>query len=77
MLPNNATIRPRALQLEITQRYYFDPTFGGALVPGQRNVLTATEDLTGIAFFSALADSRLSFPRFALTPHQESRLLAA
>ncbi|MCU1311109.1 MAG: Organic solvent tolerance protein OstA-like protein [Candidatus Angelobacter sp.] len=35
---------------EITQRYYFDPTFGGALVPGQRNVLTATEDLTGIAF---------------------------
>jgi LPS-assembly protein len=35
---------------EIAQRYYFDPTFGGAVVNGQRNVLTATEDLTGIAF---------------------------
>jgi LPS-assembly protein len=35
---------------EVLQRYYFDPTFGGAVVNGQRNVLTATEDLTGIAF---------------------------
>jgi LPS-assembly protein len=35
---------------EIAQRHYFDPSFGGAVVNGQRNVLTATEDLTGIAF---------------------------
>ena len=37
---------------EITQKYFLDPTFGGALVAGQRNVFTTTEDLTGIAFIT-------------------------
>jgi LPS-assembly protein len=36
--------------LEVTQKYFLDPTFGGALVAGQRNVFTTTENLTGIAF---------------------------
>jgi LPS-assembly protein len=35
---------------EVTQKYFLDPSFGGALVSGQRNVFTTTEDLTGIAF---------------------------
>jgi LPS-assembly protein len=35
---------------EVTQKYFLDPNFGGALVSGQRNVFTTTEDLTGIAF---------------------------
>ncbi len=35
---------------EVTQKYFLDPNFGGALVAGQRNVFTTTEDLTGIAF---------------------------
>jgi LPS-assembly protein len=35
---------------EVDQKYFLDPTFGGALVTGQRNVFTTTEDLTGIAF---------------------------
>jgi LPS-assembly protein len=35
---------------EVAQKYFLDPTFGGALVTGQRNVFTTTEDLTGIAF---------------------------
>jgi len=35
---------------ELAQKYFLDPTFGGALFPGQRNVFTTTEDLTGIAF---------------------------
>jgi len=35
---------------EVWQKYFLDPTFGGALVPGQRNVFTTTEELTGIAF---------------------------
>jgi LPS-assembly protein len=36
--------------LEVAQKYFLDPTFGGALVTGQRNVFTTTEELTGIAF---------------------------
>ena len=38
------------LTLEVAQKYFIDPTFGGALVLGQRNVFTTTEELTGIAF---------------------------
>lgn len=37
---------------ELVQKYYIDPTFGGALVPGTRNVFSATADLTGIAFLT-------------------------
>lgn len=35
---------------EIGQKYFFDPTFGGALIPGLRNVFTSTADFTGVAF---------------------------
>jgi len=35
---------------ELAQKYFLDPTFGGAIVTGQRNVFTTTEELTGIAF---------------------------
>jgi LPS-assembly protein len=37
---------------EIAQKYYFDPTFGGAFVPGVRNVFTSTADFTGVAFLN-------------------------
>jgi LPS-assembly protein len=37
---------------ELGQKYFLDPTFGGALIPGQRNVFTTTVDLTGIAFLT-------------------------
>jgi LPS-assembly protein len=37
---------------ELAQKYFIDPTFGGALVPGRRNVFTNTVDLTGIAFLT-------------------------
>jgi LPS-assembly protein len=38
---------------ELAQKYFLDPTFGGALSPGRSNVLTSTVDLTGIAFLSS------------------------
>jgi LPS-assembly protein len=37
---------------EVGQKYFIDPTFGGALVPGQRNVFDSSVDLTGIAFLT-------------------------
>lgn len=40
------------LTWELAQKYFFDPSFGGALVPGQRNVFDSTVDLTGIAFLT-------------------------
>jgi len=35
---------------EVAQSRYFDPTFGGAVIPGQRNVVQSTEDLDGFDF---------------------------
>jgi LPS-assembly protein len=37
----------------IVQKYFFDPTFGGALVPGQRNVFETLGSLTPFAFADA------------------------
>jgi len=34
----------------VTQKYYIDPTFGGAAVAGQRNVFAALNSLTAFAF---------------------------
>jgi LPS-assembly protein len=34
------------------QKYFFNETFGNALVSGQRNVFTTTAELTGIAFLT-------------------------
>jgi LPS-assembly protein len=44
---------------EFAQKYFVDPTFGGALAAGRRNVFTSTVDLTGIAF---LTDARRLSP---------------
>jgi LPS-assembly protein len=36
----------------IAQKYFFNPTFGGALVPDQRNVFDSSVDFSGIAFLT-------------------------
>lgn len=41
--------------LEVWQRRYFEPEFGGALVPGSRNILHSTLDFSSFAF---LAEAR-------------------
>ena len=38
------------LSWQLWQRRYFDPSFGGALQPGQRNVLQSTNELTAYGF---------------------------
>lgn len=37
----------------IAQKFFFDPNFGGALIPGRRNVFDSTLDLTGVAFLTS------------------------
>lgn len=39
---------------DLRQKYYIDPTFGGALVPGERNVFQALDSLTPFAFADTL-----------------------
>ncbi|HXS75156.1 MAG TPA: LPS assembly protein LptD [Terracidiphilus sp.] len=37
---------------QIAQKYFFDSDFGGAIIPGRRNLTDTTLDLTGIAFLT-------------------------
>ena len=37
---------------QIMQKYFLNPTFGGAVIPDRRNVFDTTLDLTGIAFLT-------------------------
>jgi LPS-assembly protein len=38
---------------QIAQEFYIDPSFGGALISGRRNVFDSTLDLSGIAFLTS------------------------
>jgi LPS-assembly protein len=40
------------LSWELGQEFYFNRSFGGALIPGQVNTFSATEDFTGIDFLT-------------------------
>src|SRR5581483_156859 len=40
------------LSWALAQKYFLDPTFGGAVVPGRRNVFETTADFTAIAFLT-------------------------
>jgi LPS-assembly protein len=40
------------LTWRVAQAHYFDPTFGGAVLPGQRSVVLATDELTPFAFLN-------------------------
>ena len=50
---NDSSGRVREVaSLEVWQRRYFEPEFGGAIVPGSRNVLQSTLDFSAFAFLS-------------------------
>jgi len=38
---------------QIEQKFYEDPTFGGALIPNRRNIFDSTLDMTGVAFLTS------------------------
>jgi len=62
-IPGVSAVRPKCedeskatrelVSFEVKQKYYYNKTFGNALVPGRRNVFTNTDDLSGIAFLDA------------------------
>ncbi|HEY6402297.1 MAG TPA: LPS assembly protein LptD, partial [Blastocatellia bacterium] len=45
------------LNLTLSQKYFFDPTFGGALRPGQRNQFFPVNSLSGFAFAGVRRDA--------------------
>jgi len=50
----DCTAKPREwASWQIAQKFFIDPTFGGALIPGRRNVFDSTLDLTAVAFLTS------------------------
>jgi LPS-assembly protein len=49
---NTGSLVREIVTWELAQKYFIDPSFGGAFVPGRSNVFTNTVDLTGISFFT-------------------------
>jgi LPS-assembly protein len=53
---------------ELGQKYFFDPTFGGAVVNGFRNVFASTVDFTAIAFLTGPRRFAPLISRFRINP---------
>jgi LPS-assembly protein len=52
----------------VVQKHYFDPTFGGAIVDGERNVLQALNSITPFAFATGPRNSSPIVSDFKITP---------
>jgi LPS-assembly protein len=53
---------------ELIQKRYFDPTFGGALIPGTRNVFDSTANLTAYAFLVGPRSTSPVVSRLRISP---------
>ena len=53
---------------ELGQKYFFDPTFGGSVVDGFRNVFATTVDFTAIAFLTGPRRFAPLISRFRINP---------
>ena len=56
------------LSWDVVQKHYFDPTFGGAIIDGQRNVLQALNSVTPFAFATGPRNSSPIVSDFKVTP---------
>jgi LPS-assembly protein len=57
------------LTWRLAQARYFDPTFGGAVLPGQRNMVLASDELSPIAFLDGPRDYSPVVSSFTVTPY--------
>lgn len=52
----------------VGQKYFFDPTFGNAVIPGRRNVFATTLDFSGIAYITSPRDVSPIVSRMRVNP---------
>lgn len=73
--PKCTEASPRELaSWEVGEAVYFDRDFGGALVPGVRNVFTSTVDFSGIAFLTGPRRVSPVISRLRLSPNPASSI---
>lgn len=66
----SSTDTSESLTWTLAQKHFFDPSFGGAVLDGRRNVLASTLDLTGISFLAGPRDYSPLISRLALRTSQ-------
>ena len=64
----------QVLTWQVAQKAFLDPSFGGAVVNGRRNVLTTTADFTGIAFLTEPRNLSPVISRFRFSPSDSADL---
>jgi LPS-assembly protein len=67
-MSDGSTTTSEVLSIRIGQRYFFDPTFGNALVPGQRNVFFPLDGFTSFAFENVVRNYSPVILRVRYTP---------
>jgi LPS-assembly protein len=67
---DGGTTTSEFFSIRITQKYFFDPTFGGALIPGRRNVFYPLSTLTAFAFEDGYRRFSPIISRARFTPGQ-------
>jgi LPS-assembly protein len=55
----------------LTQKYFFNQTFGGAVIPGRRNIFETTLNLSGIAFLTEPREISPLISRLRMHPSQK------
>ncbi|HEX7157702.1 MAG TPA: LPS assembly protein LptD [Edaphobacter sp.] len=60
--------RRELISWKLTQKYFFDPNFGGAVVNRRRNIFETTLDLSGIAFLTEPRNISPLISRMRLRP---------
>ena len=50
--PGKGCGNEQLISWRLTQKYFFDPTFGGAIINGRRNIFDTTLSLSGVAFLT-------------------------
>ena len=65
---DGGTTTGEVLSLSIGQKVFFDPTFGGALIPGRRNVLFPANTLSAFAYLDGTRKVSPVVSRLRFTP---------
>ncbi len=51
-IPGKGCGNEELITWRLTQKYFFNPTFGNAVINGRRNIFSSTLDLSGVAFLT-------------------------
>jgi LPS-assembly protein len=55
----------------LTQKYFFNPTFGGAVISGRRNIFETTLNLSGVAFLTEPREISPLISRLRMHPSEK------